>query len=204
MPPALNTRSVPSSAPARAARGYVPIRDYAAIGDGRTLALVARDGSIDWLCLPELDSPSVFAGLLDASGGGRFALVPALPFQAERRYLPDTNVLETTFTTGSGSVRVTDAMLLPEPGLAPGRELARRVEGVAGEVPMRWSVDPRFGYAGWPTRIIRRLGVPVAAARSDGIAICSWEAGEPQLAPDSIGGSFPPPGRRKGPFFLFP
>ena len=170
--------------------GYAPLRDYGAIGDGRTLALVARDGSIDWLCLPDLDSPSVFAGLLDASGGGRFALVPELPFRAERRYLPDTNMLETTFTTASGSVRVTDAMLLPEPGLAPGRELVRCVEGLAGEVPMRWSVDPRFGYAGWPTRIIRRLGVPVAAARSDGIAICSWEAGEPQLAPDSIGGRF--------------
>jgi GH15 family glucan-1,4-alpha-glucosidase len=141
------------------------------------VALVARDGSVDWLCLPDLDSPSVFAGLLDASGEGQFALVPELPFQVERRYLPDTNVLETTFTTASGSVRVADAMLLPEPGLAPGRELDRRVEGLAGEVPMRWSVEPRFGYAGWRTRIDRWLGVPVATARSDAVAICSWEAG---------------------------
>src|SRR5215210_3788115 len=88
--------------------GYVPIRDYAAIGDGR---------AIDWLCLPDLDSPSVFAAMLDTEGGGRFVLSPAVPFEAERRYLPDTNVLQTTFTTAAGSVRVTDAMALPGSGL---------------------------------------------------------------------------------------
>src|SRR5437763_1796329 len=71
--------------------GYAPLRDYAAIGDGRTVALVARDGSIDWLPLPDLDAPTLFAAILDPEHGGRFALEPELAYSSERRYLPDTN-----------------------------------------------------------------------------------------------------------------
>jgi GH15 family glucan-1,4-alpha-glucosidase len=170
--------------------GYLPIRDYAAIGDGRTVALVGRDGAIDWLCLPDLDSPSLFGSLLDAGDGGRFVLEPEEDYEATRRYLPGTNVLETVFATGSGTVRLTDALTLPGAGLTPYRELARRVEGVAGSVPMRWHVEPRFGYAGGRTRVDLRAGVPVAAAGRDAVAIVSWDAGEPELRDGTVSGRF--------------
>jgi GH15 family glucan-1,4-alpha-glucosidase len=171
--------------------GYVPLRDYAAIGDGRAVALVASDGSLDWLCLPDLDSPSAFGSILDPEKGGSFALAPEAPFTARRRYLPDTNVLETTFETEEGAVRVVDAMLLPSSGLAPGRELARRVEGLAGRVPMCWRVEPLFEYGNTPPRIACHGDTPVATGGRDALAVSAWGAGEPVLDGQSISGSFP-------------
>jgi GH15 family glucan-1,4-alpha-glucosidase len=156
---------------------YPPLRDYAAIGDGRTVALVALDGSIDWLCLPDLDSPSVFAAILDAQRGGHFTLRPRQPHEARRRYLPNTNVLETTFTTATGVVRVTDAMTLPGRALGPARELVRRLEGLSGYIPMAWRVEPRFGYGSAPVRLECRRPYPVATSGSDALAICAWDAG---------------------------
>jgi GH15 family glucan-1,4-alpha-glucosidase len=170
--------------------GYAPIRDYAVIGDGRTVALVARDGSIDWLCLPDLDSPSVFAALLDPGRGGRFTLSPEGPYQSERRYVPDTNILETTFRTSSGAVRVTDALLMPGVGLAPKRELVRKVEGLSGRVAMKWQVEPRFGYGAQTMKFGRRLGVPVVTSGSQALAVCSWSAGSPEEAGGVISAEF--------------
>jgi GH15 family glucan-1,4-alpha-glucosidase len=167
-----------ASKPSRATDdGYRPLRSYASVGDGRTVALVADDGSIDWLCIPDLDSPSVFGAVLDSARGGRFELRPEIPFEVERSYVSDTNVLQTTFITDRGQVRVTDAMTIPL-GLAPGRELVRRIEGLSGRVPLRWSVEPRFDYGSRPPRLERRLGLPVAIARRDAIAICPSSAGE--------------------------
>jgi GH15 family glucan-1,4-alpha-glucosidase len=174
----------------RPARGYMPIADYAAIGDGRTVALVARDGSIDWLCLPDLDSPSVFAAVLDVDRGGRFELQPDVPAQVQRRYLPGTNVLETTFSTEHGVVQVTDAMALPDSDLGPARELVRRVDGLAGRVPMRWRITPAFGYGAVPPRVGRRGRIPVAVGGGDALAVCSWEAGEARIDDEAIVGSF--------------
>lgn len=170
--------------------GYAPISSYAAIGDGRTVALVAGDGSIDWLALPELDSAGVFSAVLDAERGGCFKLAPELPYSVNRRYLRGTNVLESTFATDRGSVRLTDVMTLPTGGLGPLRELTRRVEGLAGSVPMSWNVEPRFGYAGADTRLGWRGGTPIATARGDALAVCSFDAGTPELEGGAVSGRF--------------
>ena len=170
--------------------GYAPIEDYALIGDGRTAALVARDGTIDWLCLPDLDSPSVFGALLDHNRGGSFELQPSVPFRSSRRYLPDTNVLETTFETDHGTVRLTDAMTLPDAHLTPARELVRVLEGVSGEVPIRWRCVPRFDYGATTPTIGSRAGVPVATSSREAIALCHWNAGSVSLGGHEISGEF--------------
>lgn len=170
--------------------GYAPLRSYAAIGDGRVVALVADDGSVDWLTLPDLDSASVFAALLDARQGGRFTLAPTVPFQTRRRYLPGTNVLETTFSTGTGVARVIDLMSLYGGRLGPARELQRRVEGVTGSVPMGWCLRPRFGYGQRATRLVWRSGVPVAVCGSDAFAVRVFQAGSPELGDGTVRGTF--------------
>jgi GH15 family glucan-1,4-alpha-glucosidase len=170
--------------------GYAPIEDYALIGEGRTAALVARDGSIDWLCLPNLDSPSVFAAMLDVDRGGVFELQPAVPFTATRRYVPCTNVVETTFTTDRGSVRVTDALTIPDRRLEPMRELVRAVAGLSGVVPMRWRFFPRFDYGRGTVRCELRGGVPVATSGGDAVAVVSWNAGRPEWRSDGARAQF--------------
>lgn len=122
--------------------GYVAIEDYAAIGDGRTVALIAKDGRIDWLPLPNLDSPPPFAALLDAEHGGRIELAPVGEAEVSRNYVDGTNVLESTYTSPTGTVRVTDSLNTGVAGRLPWAELARRVEGVDGAVEMAWRVVP--------------------------------------------------------------
>jgi GH15 family glucan-1,4-alpha-glucosidase len=170
--------------------GYAPIEDYALIGDGRTAALVARDGAIDWLCLPNMDSPSVFAAILDAARGGAFELKPAIPFESSRRYVPETNVLETLFVTVRGSVRVVDAMTLPDGRLEPMRELVRSVEGMAGTVPLQWRLAPRFEYGAGAARWERRGSMPVVTCGAEALALSHWDAGDPMWADDAVSGAF--------------
>lgn len=112
------------------------------MGDGRTVALSGLDGSIDWWCVPNLDSPPLFDRLLDAEEGGRFAITPAEPFEAERRYLPDSNVLETIFTTASGRAKLTESINSGTAGRLPWAELARRVDGLNGFVAFNLEMRP--------------------------------------------------------------
>jgi GH15 family glucan-1,4-alpha-glucosidase len=172
--------------------GYAPIRDYALIGDGRTAGLVALDGSIDWLALPRLDSETIFARLLDAERGGAFELAPEIDFRAEREYVEDTNVLQTTFVTARGTVRVTDAITLDHGGLLPWFELVRGIEGVSGVVPMRWRITPRFGAGEVPAELsVDRLGAAVrATSRGLSLVVYPFDAGEPHHTDDEISGSF--------------
>ena len=169
--------------------GYAPIREYAAVGDGRTVALIARDGSVDWLCLPNVDSPSVFARMLDAEKGGSFHLEPTVPYEAERAYQQGSNVLETTFATAEGRVRVTDAMTLSDSTrISPMRELVRKVEALAGTVPLRWRFEPRFGYARADTRIDHRAGRWFASAGADAIALGVFGAENGTVRGDAVEG----------------
>ncbi|HET6875438.1 MAG TPA: trehalase-like domain-containing protein, partial [Acidimicrobiales bacterium] len=120
--------------------GFAPIGDYAAIGDGRTVALVASDAAIDWLPLPTIDAPPSFAALLDPEKGGSIRIDPEGATRVVRRYVEDTNVLETTLHSESGSVRITDSLNVGDAGRLPWNELVRRIEGVEGTVDVRWEV----------------------------------------------------------------
>ncbi|QII04665.1 glycoside hydrolase family 15 protein [Rhodococcoides fascians A25f] len=122
--------------------GYVPIESYGAIGDGRTVAMIADDGRIDWFPVPNLDSPPPFAALLDAPHGGYIELAPRDEFTVEREFVPGTNVLSSTFRTDSGAVRITDSLNTGVAGRLPWVELARRVEGLEGSVELTWAVAP--------------------------------------------------------------
>jgi GH15 family glucan-1,4-alpha-glucosidase len=180
----------PAATPQRIS-GYPEIGDYAAIGDGRSLALVARDGSIDWLCLPRQDAPSVFAAIVDAARGGRFSLEPAVPYSVERRYVERTNVLQTDFRTGDGVVRVTDAFTLDLGRQVPWRELVRRVECLGEQgVPMRWRFEPRFDFGRQAAQFSRREDAHVARDGALALALQTWEAGEPSVADGAVDGSF--------------
>ena len=138
----------------------LPIEDYALLGDSRTAALVGRDGSIDWLCLPRFDSPACFAALLGSRDNGRWLLGPAGPAKTTRRYLGDSFVLETTHETNTGVVRITDFMPIGD-GRA---DLARRIEGVSGTVRIRHEWVVRFGYGKVRPWVSRRSDAPQIGA----------------------------------------
>ena len=121
----------------------LPIEDYALVGDRRSGALIGRNGSVDWLCLPRFDFPACFAGLLGGDEHGHWQLCPMDEYDARRRYVEASTVLETTFTTATGEVTLTDAM----PHSDGRADLVRQVRGVRGTVRMRheWMVRLDYG-----------------------------------------------------------
>jgi GH15 family glucan-1,4-alpha-glucosidase len=147
------------------------IEDYALIGDMQTAALVCRDGTVDWLCLPRFDSHAIFAGLLGTEDHGFWRLGPAHaadaqpPVASRRRYRGDSLILESEWDTPRGTVRVTDFM--PPRDGAP--QLIRIVEGVTGRVPMRSTLRMRFSYGRVVPWVRRHEGRTVAVAGPDSV-----------------------------------
>ncbi len=179
-----------------------PIADYGLVSDCNTAALVARDGSIDWLCLPRFDAPAVFAGILDPDAG-HWSIRPAGEFTSERRYADGSLVLETVFTTSTGSVRLRDTLAFADGqrghdiGMEAPHELLRSVEGVTGTVELELELAPRPEYGlvrplfrmtqdgartfGGPNQVTIRAGVPTSVEDGTLRAVFTVSAG------DSIG-----------------
>ena len=127
------------------------ISDYSLIGNSRAAALVSKAGSIDWCCLPEFDSPAIFAALLDREEGGHFSITPVDDYQSAQKYITDTNVLETDFETAQGKARLLDAFTVmteaqKEETLFPEHEILRVLEGISGTVHFILSYSPRTYY----------------------------------------------------------
>ncbi len=163
------------------------IEDHALIGDKRTCALVARDGTIDWMCIPRFDGPAVFCSLLGTADNGEWRMAPVSGVIATtRRYIGETLVLETDMTCAEGRVRVIDLMS-PEPS---GPCLVRIVEGLVGEVPMQSVLSARFGYGRtrpWVRHMSQgadlvsgpdamRIVSPVPIARQEGDVVMEFTA----------------------------
>jgi GH15 family glucan-1,4-alpha-glucosidase len=144
------------------------IEDYAPIGDTQTAALVARDGSIDWLCVPRFDSRACFAALVGSEDNGRWLLAPEGEVTARgRQYRRDTLVLDTQYETEAGSVVVTDFMPIRDDAV----HLVRVVEGRSGRVPMTMELTPRFDYGSIAPWIHRTEEGLVAVAGPDGLRL---------------------------------
>jgi GH15 family glucan-1,4-alpha-glucosidase len=128
---------------------YPAIEDHGLIGDLQTAALVSTNGTVDWMCLPQFDSPSVFAALLDRRKGGRFTLAPVgSEHVTKQMYLPNTAILVTRFLSPGGVAEVVDFMPVENPAVATDRhKLIRMVRGIRGEMTLQAHVEPRFDYA---------------------------------------------------------
>ncbi len=151
--------------------GFAPIEDYAVLGDGRTAALLALDGNVDWWALPALDSPPVLSSLLDPEGGGRLSLAPSLQSRATRRYVEDTNVVETTFTVSTGVARVTSSLNVGSSGRLPWTELAQRIDILSGYVDLSWSFVPGDRFHRAAPSVVMHQQTPVAIIEDQSVGV---------------------------------
>src|SRR5206468_4338164 len=190
----------PARAPAvRRCRWFLMsrIEDYALIGNCETAALVGRDGSLDWLCVPRFDSPACFAALLGTRDHGRWSIAPAGDVLAiRRRYRDDTLVLETEYETADGVLKLIDFMPLGSEGPV----VVRIVEGRSGRVPMRMELIIRFEYGAripWVTRVdggllavagpdALRVRTPVEMRGEDLTTVADFAVGEGDRVPFTL------------------
>jgi GH15 family glucan-1,4-alpha-glucosidase len=171
--------------------GQVPrINDYGVIGDCRAAALVSRQGSIDWLCWPRIDSLSIFAALLDRENGGSWSIAPATAFQAEHSYLPDSNVLQTHFLCPSGKATLTDLMTVASESfkrtaITPDHEIVRQLTCTEGEVEIQVNFHPRPAYGLNAARIrnLGKLGIRMDVGRGAYWLRCNLPL---QIQPDRV------------------
>jgi GH15 family glucan-1,4-alpha-glucosidase len=148
---------------------YKPIEDYGMIGNLHTVAMVARDGSIDYLCLPDFDCPTVFAAMLDQEDGGAFQISPAKEgARLTQIYLPDTNVLMTRFLSADGVAEITDFMPVGDVPHADTDAIVRRLKNVRGRVRFRLRCAPRFNYARTPHKAFGGDGEVIFTPEGDG------------------------------------
>jgi GH15 family glucan-1,4-alpha-glucosidase len=155
-------------------QAYPPLADYGYIGDCHSAALISRSCSIDWCCMPRMDSPSCFGRLLDWGSGGYCEISPRDPCDTRRRYVEKTLILETTFRNSEAEVRIRDCFTMREGGEhRPHRQILRVVEGVRGEMELTVEISPRFDY-GAVRPWIRPYGKEhfIALGGSHGLLIC--------------------------------
>ncbi len=150
---------------------YQPIENYGVIGDLYTVALVGMDGSIDFMCFPDFDSPTIFAALLDHRRGGCFQIKPNLNDARQKQlYLPDSNILLSRFLSAGGLAEISDFMTVEENGAF--HDLVRRVKTVRGEISYQMICDPRFDYGRRAHKVTKT---------SDGVLFVPEGAGQPTL-----------------------
>ena len=152
---------------------YTPIGDYGLIGDRHAAALVSKSGSIDWSPMPRFDSPSIFGAILDSEKGGRFAITPTGSFTSTQRYLPDTNVLETTFQTDTGVATLIDFMPAfedPAGALIVSHSIVRVIRSTGGIVTFGCTFSPRPEYGALEPELVR--------SDMPGTYEAAWENGE--------------------------